>query len=277
MSSQSVLGYVDRVSPIHRLNPVAKLVFALACILAALIGADPRYLAALLGLNVVIWILSRLKVRDMLLVLVIIAGFMILNNVFIFLFAPEYGTQLFHSRTLFLDGPGRWDITAEQLFYQLGVTLKYFAVLPPVLIFIATTRPPEFAAALNRIGLPYRISYSVSIALRYIPDIQRDFTTIIKAQQARGIDSSPRAGIIARTRAVTKALIPLLLGALDRIEAVASGMELRGFGRLPRRTWYTARPLHKADFATLALALFVILAAVALLWVNGGRFYNPFS
>lgn len=33
-----------------------------------------------------------------------------------------------------------------------------------------------FAASLNSIGISYKVGYSVAIALRYIPDIQRIIT-----------------------------------------------------------------------------------------------------
>ena len=45
-----------------------------------------------------------------------------------------------------------------------------------------------FAASLNSIGISYKVGYSVAIALRYIPDIQRDYHSISQAQQARGVE-----------------------------------------------------------------------------------------
>lgn len=277
MPAKSVLGYVDRPGFLHRVSGLAKLMLAVASVVGALVGFDARYLAAMLVLNIVLWVLSRVKLRDLAVVLVIIAGLMLLNNLFIFLFAPGYGTELYGTRTVLVNGPWHWDITREQLFYQLVVTLKYFAVLPPVLLFIATTRPPEFAQSLNRIGVPYKIAYSVSIALRYIPDIQRDFVTISKAHQARGLETSSKAGIATRARNIVGVIIPLLLGAFDRIEEVASAMELRGFGRGKRRTWYGKKPLTWRDGLLMALSFAVLAVPIVLAIVNGGRFWNPFA
>ena len=53
-----------------------------------------------------------------------------------------------------------------------------------------TTHPSQFAASLNQIGVPYKFAYSVSLTLRYIPDVQEEFFTIRKAQEARGLDLS---------------------------------------------------------------------------------------
>ena len=271
-----VLGYVDRRGPLHTLSGVSKLVLALGVVLGAMIGFDVRYLAVVSLGSLVLWGLSRVRLRDLAVVLWLILIFMVLNNIGIFLFAPGYGTELFGTRHLLLDGPWRWDVTAEQLFYQLAVTLKYFAVLPSVLLFVATTRPPEFASSLARIGVPYRIAYAVSLALRYIPDVQREFRTISQAQQARGLDTSRAAGLTTRIRNLASVLMPLLLGTFDRIESVSAAMELRGFGRGKGRTWLVRTPLRARDLALIALAVVLVAVPIVLLVANGGRFWNPF-
>lgn len=271
-----VLGYVDRRGPLHTLSGVSKLVLALGVVLGAMIGFDVRYLAVVSLGSLALWGLSRVRLRDLAVVLWLILIFMVLNNIGIFLFAPGYGTELFGTRHLLLDGPWRWDVTAEQLFYQLAVTLKYFAVLPSVLLFVATTRPPEFASSLARIGVPYRIAYAVSLALRYIPDVQREFRTISQAQQARGLDTSRAAGLTTRIRNLASVLMPLLLGTFDRIESVSAAMELRGFGRGKGRTWLVRTPLRARDLALIALAVVLVAVPIVLLVANGGRFWNPF-
>lgn len=275
--SSPVLGYVDRPGPLHALSGTAKLVLAIGIVLAAMITFDTRYLAVLAVASAVCWALSRVRLSDLRAVLLVIAVFMVLNNLLIFAFAPGYGTELFGSRHVLLEGPGRWDVTREQLFYQLIVTLKYFAVIPSMLLFVATTRPPEFASSLNRIGVPYRVAFAVSLALRYVPDLQREARTISQAQQARGLDTSSRVGLVTRVRNLVSVLMPLLLGALERIETVSAAMELRGFGRGRRRTWYDARALRPRDALTMLLAVVVVGVSIALLVVNDGRFWNPFS
>lgn len=275
--SAPLLGYVDRPGPLHALNGAAKLVLVAGIIVGSMIGFDVRYLGAVAVLSGIAWALSRVRLRDLAVVLWFITVFMLLNNLLIFLFAPGYGTELFGTRHVLISGLGRWDVTAEQLYYQAAVTLKYFAVLPAVLLFITTTRPPDFAASLNRIGVPYRVAYAVSLALRYIPDVQREYRTVSQAQQARGVDTSRRASLPARVRGSVAVLIPLLLGTFDRIESVAAAMELRGFGRGRRRTWYGRQPMRGADWAVVVLAIVIVAVPIWLLGVDGGRFWNVFT
>ena len=54
-----------------------------------------------------------------------------------------------------------------------------------VLLFVCTTNPSEFATSLSRIGVSCRISCAAALALRYIPDIQREYRDISLSQQAR--------------------------------------------------------------------------------------------
>ncbi|MBV7362951.1 energy-coupling factor transporter transmembrane protein EcfT [Actinomycetaceae bacterium TAE3-ERU4] len=260
----------------HRLGGSTKLLMVLCMSLAVMMGFDTRLLVVMLIVSVIFWKLSKISLRDLATVLLIVLGLMLLNNLFIFLFAPNYGTELYGTRHELVHLPAGYSITAEQLFYQLNVTLKYFAVIPIALLFLTTTEPSQFAAALNRVGVPYKVSYSVSLALRYIPDVQRDFQNISKAQQARGVDTSKDVSFFTRLKNTSHILFPLLLTSLDRIEVISTAMDLRGFGQGKKRTWYRTDEFTWRDVLALSISVLLLLGSIILLWVNGGRFYNPF-
>ena len=83
-------------------------------------------------------------------------------------------------------------MTAQELFYLFNVSLKYICSIPLVLLFLLTTNPSQFAASLNKIGVSSKVSYAVSLALRYIPNIQESYWSISAAQQARGNELSKK-------------------------------------------------------------------------------------
>ncbi|MDR2144480.1 MAG: energy-coupling factor transporter transmembrane protein EcfT, partial [Treponema sp.] len=64
--------------------------------------------------------------------------------------------------------------------------------------------------------------------------------------------------------------------SLDRIDVVSRAMELRGFGKHKKRTWYSARPFTAADIATLVLAVLLFAFGMWFTFRDGDRFYNPF-
>src|SRR5699024_6886600 len=139
------------------------------------------------------------------------------------------------------------------------------------------THPSEFAASLNRIGGPYKIAYSVSLACRYIPDIQRDFRTIAQAQQARGPALSRTQKQVILANNAMSIVFPLILSSLDRIEVITNAMELRGFGKHKKRSWYSAKPFRTVDYVTLIFGLVILVASLVITFYGGtSRFYNPF-
>ena len=171
---------------------------------------------------------------------------------------------------------GSYAMTKEQLFYEFNIMIKYFTVAPAVLMFICTTNPSEFAASLNRIGIPYHVGYSVAIALRYIPDVQEDFTRIKNAQAARGIEMSSKASLFSRIKNTATILLPLIFTGMERIDTISNAMELRRFGLHKKRTWYSERPLKAADYAVMVFLVVFSVGALILTFRNGSRFYNPF-
>ena len=272
----NLFNYIDRPSPIHRLSGASKLVCLLLWSVAAMTSFYTPLLVVLTVLALILFRMAKLRVKDVSFTISIMLVYIALNNILIFLFSPAHGVELYGSRTVLIPLPGRYSITAEQLFYHLNVILKNACTIPPVILFVCTTNPSEFAASLNRIGVSYRISYSVALALRYIPDIQREYHDISLAQQARGVEMSKKANLIHRLKAASTILIPLVLSSMERIETISNAMELRGFGKGKKRTWYASRPFTPADYGSMIFCGLLLIASLALTAINGGRFFNPF-
>lgn len=271
-----LLAYIDKDSWIHRLTGSTKLLCFLMWSMTAMLSYDTRVLVVMLGLSFVMYKVSKIVFKEIAFVFYFILVFLVINNLAVFFFSPYEGVAIYHTRHDVIKLIGPYTLTWEQLFYQLNMTLKYLTIIPIGLIFLATTHPSEFAASLNKIGVSYKIAYSVAIAMRYIPDIQRDFIEISQAQQARGIDLSRNEKLLKRLKNMGAILMPLVLTSLDRIETISYAMELRSFGKYKKRTFYSERPFRKQDgFALLGMGGLMIL----FLWItfsNGSRFYNPF-
>ena len=273
----SVFNYIKGKSPIHALTGASKLLVLVLWSLSAMTTFDTRLLVALPIISLLLFIASGIKYRDVSFVLNFTFVFMVLNNLLIFLFSPEHGVTIYGTRNVLWEGFGIWVVTKEQLFYQLNVVLKYLATIPLVLLFVTTTDPSEFASSLNRIGVSYKISYSVSLALRYIPDIQREYKEISVAQQARGLElDKKKESLFKRLKCAATLLCPLIVSSLERIDIVAAAMELRGFGKNKKRTWYSSRPFRKGDWIAILFSILLLALSIALNFINGGRYYNPF-
>ena len=166
--------------------------------------------------------------------------------------------------------------------HLLGLTLgtkflKYLSVIPLGMIFFLTTNPSEFASSLNHIKVNYKVCTSLSLTLRYFPDVQRDYHTISLAQQARGLEMSSKAKLMNRIKNIVTILTPLIFTTMDRIELITNAMELRGFGKGKKRSWYSFKPLQTKDWISMCICLLIFLFMLYIrIFVNKSMFYNPF-
>ncbi|WP_026908017.1 energy-coupling factor transporter transmembrane component T family protein [Paucisalibacillus globulus] len=274
--AQEILSFIERKSPVHSLSGATKLIIFILYSTAAMLTYDTRVLLGLLVISIAIFIVSKIRIREIGFIMAFILAFLLLNNIAIYIFSPQEGVKIYGSSHVLFEIVGRYNVTLEQLFYHLNITLKYFVVIPAALLFIVTTHPSEFAASLNKIGVNYKIAYSVSLALRYIPDIQRDFRTIAQAQQARGIDISRKEKLLKRLKNASSIIFPLIFSTLNRIEVISNAMELRRFGKKKNRTWYNEKPFRKADYIVLVAGSLILVLSLVITFYDGSRFYNPF-
>lgn len=272
----TMLSYSEIDSPIHKLTGAAKLIALVLWAIASMITYDTRVLVGMFIISIIVFKLSKVEFKQIAFVVYFILVFLLINNIAIFIFSPYEGVEIYGSRTDLFKIAGPYTVTAQQLFYQFNITLKYFSIIPMALLFMVATNPSEFAASLNKIGVNYKIAYSVSIALRYIPDVQRDYQDISFAQQARGIDTSKKESFIKRIKNSAAILMPLIFSSLDRIDTISTAMELRAFGNKKKRTWYSEKPFKKNDYIAIILVASILAIAIIANIANKGRFYNPF-
>ncbi|MFU2182121.1 energy-coupling factor transporter transmembrane component T family protein [Streptococcus pluranimalium] len=271
-----LLGYQPGRGFLYQLSGTSKLLFFILASVAVMTSYDTRFLIVVGLFSLLLFYQAGIKWRDVSFAFVFVGIFALLNIVMIYLFAPQYGNDLYGSKTILIDGPGAYDLTLEELFYLFNVGIKYVSTLPLAIIFLLTTHPSQFASSLNQLGLPYRFAYAVSLTLRYIPDLQEDFGIIRKAQEARGLELSKKAPLMSRIKGNIQIITPLIFSSLERIETISTAMELRRFGRYKKRTWYQAKAWSQKDTILVLISLLVVVIAIALFYVNGGRFYNPF-
>ena len=276
MKNNFLLEYIEKDSILHKMNGAAKLICFLLWTTAIMLTYDTRFLIFLTVFGFFLFKVSKIKFREIKLVFYLISIFLILNLIMIFLFSPLEGTKIYGTRHDIFRIAGIYILTWEQLFYEFNIFIKYFSVIPIALLFVITTHPSEFASSLNRIGVPYKFSYAVSIALRYIPTVQEDFITISKAQQAKGIDISKNVKLTTRIKNVSYTLLPLIFSSIDKIDVISNAMLLRGFGKRNRRTWYQAKKMKISDMVAILITGIFVIVSLILIKVNNGRFYNIF-
>ena len=262
---------------VHRLSGLTKLLCFLLLTFAVMYSYDIRViLLVMLFSFFVLWI-SKIKFSQIRTMVLYVLIFVITNAIISFFFSPEFGVEIYGTRHEIVHLFGKVYLTQEQLLYQGTKLLKYVSVIPLGMIFLLTTNPSEFASSLNGVRVHYKAAYAVALTLRYFPDIQRDYHDISLAQQARGLDLSRKAKFKDRFKNALLITIPLIFSTLDRIDLISNAMDLRGFGKDKKRTWYTFKKMDKQDKLALVLSALIFIGSLCVsAFINHSRFYNPF-
>ncbi len=274
---QRLFSYSYQDTFIHNLTGLAKLVSFIFLSFGVMFSYDIRYVLVVFVFSFFMFRVARIRFSQIKIMLIYVLTFVFINAVLTYLFAPEYGVQLYGARhevgVLF----GRYSLTLEQILYQSTKMLKYMAVIPLGMIFFLATDPSEFAASLNRIGVHYKIAFPLALTLRYFPDIQRSYINISRSQQARGLEISAKAPVLKRIKNALSIILPLIFSSLDRIDTISNAMDLRGFGKNRKRTWYSYKKPGYRDYIAMGITGAVFGASLFLSYaVNHSRFYNPF-
>lgn len=272
-----LFDYVERDNFIYNLSGLTKLICFIFMTFSVMFSYDIRYILFVMAISVVFFRMSGLEFKQIKLMLIYVGIFLLSNLILTFIFNPQYGTEIYGTKHVLFVITERYTVTTEQILYQITKITKYASVIPLGMIFLLTTNPSDLAASLNRIGISYKITYTLSLTLRYFPDMIREYNDIALAQQSRGLDLSKKEKFSVRVKNIMNICVPLILSTLDRIELISNAMDLRGFGKNKKRTWYVAKPLKKGDWLSLIVGALIFAGSLAVtFFVNGSRFWNPF-
>ena len=262
---------------VHRLSGLTKLICFLLLTFAIMFSYDIRVILGAMLFSILILRISRIRFGQIKLMVIYVLIFLLINTLITFLFSPEQGVEICGTRHEMVKLFGRYTLTQEQLFYQTTKFFKYASVIPLGIIFLLTTNPSEFASSLNGVGVHYKAAFAFSLTLRYFPDMQRVYHDISQAQQARGLEMAKGEKISDRLKNSLLIVIPLIFSTLDRIEIITNAMDLRGFGKRKRRTWYNTRKITREDVLAIAVSAIILGFTIYVSTViNRSRFYNPF-
>lgn len=272
-----LFDYIDRDNYIYNLSGVTKLICFIAMTFAVMFSYDIRYILFVMILSGIIFKASGLSFGQIRIMVIYVIIFLLINFFLTYLFSPQYGVELYGTKHVIFQFSDYYVVTQEQLLYQITKTTKYASVVPLGMIFLLTTNPSEFAASLSKIGCSYKAAYALSLTLRYFPDVMKDYHDIALAQQSRGLDLSKKEKLGTRIKNMMNICVPLIFSTLDRVELISNAMDLRGFGKHKKRTWYVAKPMARGDVFAIMFAVMIFSGSIALsVFVNGSRFYNPF-
>jgi len=150
---------------------------------------------------------------------------------------------------------------SRDLVTGLALGLRLLAIALSGVLAIATTDPTDLADSLQQQArLSPRLAVAVLAAVRMLPMMAIELQILAAARRARGVSAGWAP--IAAARLAFGMLLALLVGAVRRATRLAAAMEARGFGAAPCRTVARRQVVGASDWALVAGALLLAVAAL---------------
>jgi energy-coupling factor transport system permease protein len=249
-----LLDYAGGESFLHRLNPITKLVLSFGLCASCFLSGNLFLILGIITLNLLASALSGILGRSLRILRSLVKLSVLLFLVQVF-FVREGQALIRFPANIYITGTG--------LLFSLLFVSRLIAATMPLTLMLSVTRMSDISNALNRyFRIPYKYTFVLTTAIRFIPLFADEMAAIIDAQIARGVDFDTR-NIFKKLRLLIPLCVPLLISSVRRIEGGAISAELRGFNFRGTDSGCKRYPLGAADCAAL-LALAAIVAGAVV-------------
>ena len=253
--------YFPGSSPIHRLDPRAKLVALILYIVALFLAEWFISYAIMLATLILVVALSTVKPKALLRGMKPILFLLIFTGVLNMFYTPGRELVSFWIFT----------ITYEGILHAFFMVIRIMMLISCTFLLTYTTSPLALTdglegllSPLKKIKVPvHELAMMMSIALRFIPTLIEETDKIMSAQRARGADFDS-GNLIQKAKALIPLLVPLFISAFRRADELATAMECRCYHGGVGRTRMNQLRFRPAD-GLFMLAALVIAVGVGFL------------
>ena len=275
MNNRLVINYSPGTTPIHRLNGTTKVLGFIAITAYIIMTFDVRVMLPMFVFCCIGIISMKPNWKPILFMLgflLIMAG--LIGTVMIILIRPSSGYSHVGGETIIVRFNDHLFLSKELLWYTGAMFFKRLCSFASAILFILSVTPSELAAGLNNIGVPYKVCTIISLAFRTIPDIARDYNDIKDSLMTRGVEmDSRKTGLLKRLKHMTMMLVPLIMSSFGKVNNIANAMDLRGYGKLKKRSWYSERETTKSDLT--ARVVIALIAGFCIYYIIFKRIIDP--
>ncbi|WP_268912347.1 energy-coupling factor transporter transmembrane component T family protein [Lentilactobacillus sp. SPB1-3] len=269
MEDTFIINYLPGEHAIQKLNGTTKIVLLIANLLLIMLTFDVRILTTAFLINFCLLLSEKPKWQTVKAVTWFVIWMNVVNVAMMFLVSPNIGSTTIGQSTVLFSLTNNFPVTAETVFYLSVRLLKVFSMFVASLWFILAITPSQLAEGLYRLHVPYKVCTVMSLGLRSIPDIMRDYKTIKNSLQMRGLElDKKKSSMIQRVRLSVKILMPLLMATFNKVGTISTAMELRLYGIKKQRSYYTYQKPLKLDWTFRVLAIIEIVFAITYLFIE---------
>ncbi|MDR1326349.1 MAG: energy-coupling factor transporter transmembrane protein EcfT [Treponema sp.] len=248
-----LLDYVDGDSFLYRLNPLMKLLLAFTLCAVCFISDKLLFVLGVIIVNLCLSATAGLVSRTFRVMLSLLKLSIVLFLVQIF-FVRE--------GTILLTLPLNIYITDRGLLFSLLFVTRLIAATMPLTLILSVTKMTDISNALTqKLHIPYKYTFVLTTAIRFIPLFAAEMAGIIEAQVARGVEFDTK-NFFKKIKLILPLCVPLLISSVRKIEGGAISAELRGFNLRKRDSAYKHYPFTARDAAVFCLCVILVAAAL---------------
>jgi energy-coupling factor transport system permease protein len=256
----SLIAYYPGKTIFHRMDPRVKIIFMI--IVSTAIFAVQKISIALIVLAIMfsLWFAAKLPLK-------VLGSFMkVLLPIIAFLFVVQ---AIFYPGTdplikpLIPIGRGYGQVTLDGILFAVLLALRLMAMIIMLPLVIFTTQVQTFALGMVRMGLPYKLAYTMTTALNLVPILQVETGVIVDAQRLRAMHSFEKGKLMDKVKAYPALVTPLVIGSMRRAQLMAVAMDSRAFGATQSRTYMEDIHMENTDWVFLVLSILLTIAIIA--------------
>lgn len=249
-------------SPVHKMDPRAKLVMLVVYIVALFVAVSWISYAMMLAFLVTVIAISKIPVKNLLRgmkPMVMILAFTAILNIFF----TEGKTVLVEFWVI--------KITMEGLVRAFFMMIRILMLITGTFLLTYTTSPIALTDGLESLLNPLKVikvpvhelSMMMCIALRFIPTLIEETDKIMSAQKARGADFET-GNLMQRVKALVPILVPLFISAFRRADELATAMECRCYHGGEGRTKMKLLRYARRDFVAYGIGVILLAGIITL-------------
>lgn len=143
---------------------------------------------------------------------------------------------------------------------SLGITSKIVGISSAIIFFFQVTSTQDINYALERSGVPKKVTFVVASTIQLIPQMSALSQTITDAQRSRGIETE--GSLWTRIKSFVPMIGPLVLSSIEQTEEKVLALESRGFSSTKSKTSIYEHDKTKADHVLQWLAVLLIVMLI---------------
>ncbi|MDO9545322.1 MAG: energy-coupling factor transporter transmembrane component T [Pelolinea sp.] len=233
-------------SPLHKIAPLPKLAWSFGVLIIAFMTRNPAILGTIILAGLLLTTIAQIW-KPMLRVMIVLFPVFVIS-IFLQSIAPAFPKPWNP-----IVGFGPFTIYQEGIYSGITMFGRAFGMTLFAMVTIMTTHPSDLFASLEKIGMPYVLNFILTVTLQLIPILQREFGTVLSAQKSRGMKGTGFG-------AVLPSMVPVFVGAIERVQQLSISLESRAFGSTGNKTSYRNVVMRPSDYIILVSGLLATFA-----------------